>query len=66
MLTPQSLAAEWAQIGVSVNCVSPVSKRMLNRADTQGYITTDMITKSEDPVHKAYAAEWNRRTPVGR
>ncbi|KAL7420638.1 hypothetical protein Q5752_004589 [Cryptotrichosporon argae] len=50
----KSLAGEWAHLGIAVNAVSP------------GYVATDMITGSASEEDRAYAAEWQKRTPVGR
>lgn len=50
----KSLAAEWAHLGIYVNSISP------------GYVLTDMIANPPDETAKAWTAEWQRRTPVGR
>ncbi|WVR06283.1 hypothetical protein IAU60_003313 [Kwoniella sp. DSM 27419] len=49
----KSLAAEWAQYGITVNCISP------------GYIATDMIV-APPPGKESWVQAWQDLTPVGR
>lgn len=50
----QSLAAEWAELGITVNAISP------------GYVSTDMIANPPDETARQWVNEWTKRTPVGR
>ena len=52
ILLTKSLAAEWADRGVRVNCVSP------------GYIGTDMTKPALS--NEEWAAMWHEMTPMGR
>lgn len=35
-------------------------------SDAQGYVSTDMIANPPDEEAKAWASEWQQRTPAGR
>lgn len=50
----KSLAGEWSHLGIYVNSISP------------GYVLTDMIANPPDETAKAWAKDWENRTPVGR
>jgi len=53
-MAAKTLAGEWAQYGISINCISP------------GYVATEMTTSHTDERSLAYARRWQEMTPFDR
>lgn len=56
----------WASLSTPSHQWVLVSPPGDTEADVQGYVSTDMIANPPDEEAKAWASEWQQRTPAGR